>query len=388
MKKQVLSSNILKEYIKCSLKTLKGFIYSTYLRTKKSNHDLWLISERGNDARDNGYVFYKYLREQHPEVNAVYVIDKASVDYERVKGLGRTVQYGSAEHYALIFVASKLISSHIMGFTPCPGFFVGVDKRVKLFKAQKIFLQHGIIKDNIEGLKYPNTDVDLFICGAKPEYEYIKNNYNYPRDVVQYTGLARYDNLMNFRTKKQILLMPTWRKWINSNNDGDFVKSEYFLKYQSLISNKKLNTLLINNGYELVFYPHYEMQKFIHNFVAGEAVHIAKFSEYDVQDLLKRCEVLVTDYSSVYFDVAYMEKPIGFYQFDKKQFFKSHYARGYIEEEKFGYVTDSEDELVNFIRLCIHNEYSLDEVNKYRKSFFVYHDSNNSERIFKEVQKL
>ena len=36
--------------------------------------ELWLVCERGNDARDNGYWFYRYLKEKHPEINARYVI--------------------------------------------------------------------------------------------------------------------------------------------------------------------------------------------------------------------------------------------------------------------------------------------------------------------------
>ena len=35
--------------------------------------ELWLVCERGNDARDNGYWFYRYLKEKHPEINARYV---------------------------------------------------------------------------------------------------------------------------------------------------------------------------------------------------------------------------------------------------------------------------------------------------------------------------
>lgn len=32
---------------------------------------LWLISERGTDARDNGYRFYSYLVSEQPEVNGL-----------------------------------------------------------------------------------------------------------------------------------------------------------------------------------------------------------------------------------------------------------------------------------------------------------------------------
>lgn len=34
---------------------------------------VWLVSERGREARDNGYHYFAYLRQAHPEINAVYV---------------------------------------------------------------------------------------------------------------------------------------------------------------------------------------------------------------------------------------------------------------------------------------------------------------------------
>ena len=46
------------------------------------------------EARDNGYWFFKYLREKHPEQSCVYAIKKKSVDYQKVAKLGRTVEYG------------------------------------------------------------------------------------------------------------------------------------------------------------------------------------------------------------------------------------------------------------------------------------------------------
>lgn len=48
------------------------------------NRGVFLVSERGTDARDNGYHFFKYLKEKHPELEAYYVIDRASPDYKKV----------------------------------------------------------------------------------------------------------------------------------------------------------------------------------------------------------------------------------------------------------------------------------------------------------------
>lgn len=68
---------------------------SFFLRFNKKYKNVWLICERGNDARDNGFSFYKYLREKHPEVNAYYLIDDSNVhDLIKVKSIGPFAYYG------------------------------------------------------------------------------------------------------------------------------------------------------------------------------------------------------------------------------------------------------------------------------------------------------
>ena len=57
--------------------------------------ELWLVCERGNDARDNGYWFYRYLKEEHPEINARYVIETESADRAKIEALGGCLLYTS-----------------------------------------------------------------------------------------------------------------------------------------------------------------------------------------------------------------------------------------------------------------------------------------------------
>ena len=63
--------------------------------------DVWIVSERGSDARDNGYHFFKYIRENHPEIKAYYIIEKKSADYHKVAKLGNIVKYKSLKHHFL-----------------------------------------------------------------------------------------------------------------------------------------------------------------------------------------------------------------------------------------------------------------------------------------------
>ena len=61
-------------------------IYLYVLLTHKKEQ-LWLICERPTDARDNGYVLFKWIRENHPEKKILYAIKRKSKDYNNVKNL-------------------------------------------------------------------------------------------------------------------------------------------------------------------------------------------------------------------------------------------------------------------------------------------------------------
>ena len=49
------------------------------------------------------------------------------------------------------------------------------------------------------------------------------------------------------------------------------------------------------------------------------------------------CALLVTDYSSVFFDVAFLRKPVVYYQFDEEEFRKYHYQKGYFDFRRDGF---------------------------------------------------
>ena len=347
------------------------------------NSDVWLISEMGTDARDNGWHFYNYLKKEHPDIKVKYVISKKSQDEWRIAEKDR-VYYRSFEHYILFLTAGKLISSHVMGFSPEFSLFARIDRKGMLkVKGKRVFLQHGITKDYIPNLTREKLKVDLFICGAEPEYKYIIENFGHPSVFVKYTGFARFDMLKN-QPKKQILVMPTWRKKLKY--EKNFEGTEYYKTWQSLLSNRRLREYLATNNFKMIFYPHYEIQKYIKSFkTVCDNIIIANKKDYDVQQLLMESEILITDYSSVYFDFAYMLKPVYYYQFDYKEYRSDHYAQGYFDykNDGFGPVVEDEVQLVNLIMNPSDNNYR-----KRAKSFFRLRDSKNCERIYKAIREI
>jgi len=342
--------------------------------------ETWVISERGKDARDNGYHFYSYLKKHHPEIKTYYIIDKKSADYEKVKD--DAVQYGSVKNYWVVATCKKLVSSHYALCVPNIGtkLFVTCGLHNKFH-----FLQHGIIMNFPSFLHEKNAPMKLFCCGAQPEYEWIKSRFGHAEKVVQYTGLARYDALNSVsEPKRQILVMPTWRGYIH--DESTFLSSSFYNNWQTFLSDPRLHQYLRTNGYTLIFYPHYEFQKYLHCFSCdNDLVKLASFEEYDVQTLLKESALLITDYSSVFFDFAYMKKPLLYFQFDKDVFFGKHYQKGYFDFEKIGFgdVCYTSDELILSLEQVFSNRMQLNETYLARiNSFFSLRDTNNCQRIY------
>ena len=200
---------------------------------KRKRKDMWLICEDYNEARDNGYWLYRYIRQNHKEQDVVYAINKKSVDYKKVVGLGEVIQYGSFKHWIYYLAASKNISSQKGGK---PNAAVCYLLEVYgILKNKRVFLQHGVICSDMPWCYYKNTKMRLFVCGAQKEYEFIRDTYGYPKNYVKYLGLTRFDGLHDFKVKEnQILVMPSWREWIatptskskNFDDVSDFKKTE------------------------------------------------------------------------------------------------------------------------------------------------------------------
>lgn len=356
------------------------YILSFFLKSKYN--DVWVISERGYDAHDNGLALYEYIKKNNLIVTVKYIVDKNSKDAKKIRNED-IIPYKSFRHYFYFILANVLISTHIYGFSPNAELSIFLErKHIKLYKGKKVFLQHGISKDDILGLHYPNIKLDLFCCGALKEYNFIKDNFNFPEGIVQYTGLARYDNLArNIDNEDFILIMPTWRKWLNDIGVEEFKKSDFYVKYHHLLER-------IDKKQKIIFCLHPEFIKFRSTFLDLENsyIKIADYSEFSIPYLLKKCKYLITDYSSVFFDVAYMKKNIIFYQFDNIKFQLEHYNKGYLNYNDFGYVCGTEVEILEKIQYCESNQYNKNF--DFLKSNYFTYEFGNCKRIINMIFKI
>lgn len=98
---------------------------------------------------------------------------------------------------------------------------------------------------------------------------------------------------------------------------------------------------------------------------------------------MMRCSMLITDYSSVCWDVYYMDKPVLFYQFDYDMYNQAHGSYINMENDLFGNRSTTEDALLNDVEYFANNGFVENEKDRLAApKYFEYRDNNNSKRIY------
>ncbi|EOH1934176.1 CDP-glycerol:glycerophosphate glycerophosphotransferase [Campylobacter jejuni] len=312
-------------------------------KQRSKNSNLWLFADMSWRADDNAEHLYRYVMHNHPKQKIAFILSKNSIDYPRLKKEGFSLIDPKGFYFKyLIYKADKIISSHIDRYIF--NALGGDTLKTKDF----IFLQHGVIKDDLS--KWLNQrKIDILITSTKAEYNSIVddfNQYKFSTKEVVLTGLARWDALIknNVLDTKQILIMPTWREYLSGKmqkygvraRNPEFVKSLYFQKWQEFLCSKELEKLAVQYGYSIVFMPHPQVRMYLEDFNLPSFI-ITSYKE-SMQKLFCESSIMITDYSSVAFEMAVLKKPVLYYQFDKDEFFAKHlYAKGYFDYEKDGF---------------------------------------------------
>lgn len=380
------------EDIFASIKLLCAYIPAQYVR--KAKHP-WLICERMDNAQDNAWIFYHWLKRNHPNQQAFFVLSKSSPTFD--SNDKNMISWGSFRHY-IYYIASKIfVKAMFNGPEPsarvCNAYQSVFDKKLS------IYLRHGIAKDGCEHHRYDVLRVRMFVCGAKPEYDYLHKNAGYPEGYLKYTGFARFDDLIEDKADKNfILFLPTWRRYLcdsspsKEKNEELFLQSSFYKHYQGLLNNKEFIDFLEMNNLTVKFCLHAEFRRYEHLFKVDNPHVEFLDNKANIHQLLMDASLLITDYSSVFFDMGYMNKPTIYYQFDYEEFRSNHLSEGYFSYERDGFGPISHDikSLLDCIIECRKN--GVFEVSpKYLariERFFPLQDSHNCERIYNSIKEI
>ncbi|WP_223511703.1 CDP-glycerol glycerophosphotransferase family protein [Pseudomonas sp. GL-B-19] len=363
----------------------------------------WVFMDRNSFADDNAEHLYRYIKENQSHQNIYFVLDQTSPDWIRLAEENfNLIPYGSDEHKIALLNAVHLISSHADHYV-----FGGLTNShtADLRKYKFTFLQHGIIKDDLSGW-LNNKNIHCFVTSSKREYESIchGDSYKFSEREMVLTGLPRHDRLRSLprNSRPSILIMPTWRHDLvgQASDNGferekqpGFAESEYTIAWKAFLHSPKLKAIAEEQNLEIVFFPHANVQPYLDDFEVPSYVKLGTHNPgISMQQYFADCEVLVTDYSSVAFDVAALDKKVIYFQFDHDVFFNgSHtYTKGYYsyESDGFGPVCKTLDSSLNALAKAANNTLDHALYQQRRNDTFAFHDTLNCERVYKSIVRL
>jgi CDP-glycerol glycerophosphotransferase len=204
----------------------------------------------------------------------------------------------------------------------------------------------------------------------------------YPRNDILYNADAKKINQIKTdlklpSDKKIILYAPTWR----DDEYYDTASVKFTLKLD-------LDRLKREFGdeYIVILRLHYFIADNID--LKGLKDFVYDLSKHeDIAELYLISDILITDYSSVFFDYANLKRPILFYTYDIEKY--ENVLRGFyidINREVPGPLLMTNDEVVDAIRNIdkINDEYA-DRYEEFYNRFCGIEDGNASKRVYEEI---
>lgn len=359
---------------------------------------IWLIGERPGTARDNGFHLFTHLCSARPDIRAYYVIDTSSDQYERVSGLGRVIAHSSWRHRLLMLHAAVLANAYstkhmVPKQWDSTAYMRQFAWRIGSFR---VYLKHGI-NLNTKALRRRIGGYDLYLTATEAETAAARLTSGYDRQITL-TGMPRYDALIPTPPSRTILFMPTWRLYFvgtlftGEGADAEFEGSAYQRFMTDFLASPRLRDLLDRHDYRLQFMPHYNLREHLAGIPVGsERITVLDGAAGDIQDVMRACDLFVTDHSSVHFDVAYLGTPVVYSHFDAGDYRTGHADTSWFDHERdgFGPVTYDLEATLDAMERYLSTECRREGVYTERaEKAFAFHDQGNSRRTVTAIEEL
>lgn len=367
--------------------------FYNYNMIKKSDKEK-IALVMNNNSGSNTYALYKNIPE---EINNKYEVSLVNLNERK-------------SSYYLDLIRSKMIVR-----THCEDFYYDNSQI-------NIQLWHGF---PLKGLCYMNKYTNQIVKDKKHKqwantsaiasysqtYSTLINAcYGLKENKYEITGMPRNDllltsngrqNLSNvlgidIGNKKVILYMPTYRHSIYgeiNGNAGEFNVFEVdkineatlddFLEKLGVIMIFKFHPLQIREAAKVI------KEKKLKNIFVIEDNNLVE-NDLDFYEIVNAADILITDYSSIYFDYLLLDRPIVFTPLDFEEYEKN---RGFLLEPLDFWLPGPKCK--NFNELKMEIEKSLTDGEYYKKERKIirdivhrYKDANSSKRVWKLIENL
>lgn len=352
-------------------KWAKAAIIYRINKNKKRNKALWIFGCWGGmKYSDNSKYLFEYVCKEHPEIRAVWITVNKSV-YEELMSRGKEVYLANTpsaneiiKQAGVAFFTNSLNDfgdNPLLNGAKMCALFHGVGFKDELRELEN----QNTIKAKIKWLKHKIYDLSytsfIFTTSDFLKKKFYIQQYNASLERIILTGQPRNDLFFDLSTKidhaseQYILYMPTFRE--------DEAGQELLRIIVNNIANSNtLNTLLAQNGYKLIIKPHYltTVEKNIKN---SNILIYNDLDIPDIQELLIKTSVLITDYSSVISDFVLLNRPILIFSYDLEEYIKLKPINSNYNNILTKTYVKTLEELIEMLGLLFENKVDYQSVN-------------------------
>lgn len=365
---------------------------------KQPNRPIWLYYDRAGIENGNAYLQFLHDINQNDGINRFYITkdDQGTITRMFAKEQrNHVLGFASARHRLLHLRASRIIASHIEHANWCPFAAKTMRGLADLIHYDIIYLQHGVLHAHMPW-KYSadRLPADYEVVSTTFEESNLTSNYRFAPSRLIPSGMPRYDRIdAQAPAKRKILLAPSWRKYLVSEQpglrfeakEGAFASSSFWRETHALLSNPLLASQLEQYGFELdvKLHPIFSVYRSFFEPLQTDRIHLAdsvRESDY---------AIVITDWSSWVYDFVYLKRAILYFVPDHQEFRAG--MNGYHEldlplEEGFGPVAHNANELLNALESLLSEDARPQQPYAQRmEGFFLHYDNHQRDRLYQSL---
>lgn len=368
-------------------KLLINIVFRTScLLFKVDKEKITFASYRSEKLSGNLYYVWKELQEEYPNYHCHYAFKRyhgtllGKVDYLfhmlKASYYMATSRYFVIDDYFFpVYVIKPREGTEIIQLWHASGALkkFGMSTVGKSFGPSEEYLKHVKIHSNYSKVFVSSTEVIPYYAEAfdLPENKIYplgipRTDYFFEREEIDRLRIRFFQSYPKLKSKKLILYAPTFR-------GSSHYQDVYRCPLDFDLMRKDLE-----KDYVLLIHLHPYMRAGIDLKEKDKDFVYHIHGDYNIQELLALADILVTDYSTVFFDYSMLNRPIAFFATDLEE---------YTCERDFYYpyqsiipgplFTDTEP-LIKWIK---EGQFDMEKLEEFRNRFFNYIDGNASKRI-------
>lgn len=223
-----------------------------------------------------------------------------------------------------------------------------------------------------------HKNYDYVLCASKVTEKYFVEAFNIKKENIKYLALPRLDYIMQKDDEKEADIYNTYPELKNKINILYVPTFRRFKKVKINDVIQKIDT----QKYNLIVKLHPLDKKNYKYLEKDGVIYDSKFTSYD---LLKICDKVVTDYSSLAMEASILNKPLYFYIYDWKIYNEDPGLNFNFKKEEIGkYSTNSPVKLLRMIE----REYDYGILERFKNKYISTGADNCTEKLIKFIMEL